>query len=285
MNEKLARYIAYIVQHHLRNDAGILWVQNSLQGNAAAWLLAVRGYIRAMGAGEAGYEAFRRKWAWSDERVQRVLDSPAGADYRQRIADVQAAFGRIAEMAGYTLSTGDIRRSLNTQTRYFRNNWSVALLGADLLRQTQTEVDRATYPDPPAAASAALLRRFIRNAALAAVDNPGTTAVEAVTSPTNATPGLSDHGRLSAVDFVVMRGRAEAAGASTGQIGVWRRAQRSGMSFDTALRASIATVNGGTAGVVFEGPLAAPDEPWHYTYLPIQTLEAAEDTAAAPPTE
>jgi hypothetical protein len=280
LNEKLTRYLNYLVEHQLRNDAGVLWVQNNLRGNAAAWVLAVRGYLRTMGTGDAGYLAFRRRWAWSDERVQRVLDSAAGTLYTQRIETVRNNFNAIPEMTGHTLHTGSLRRSLNTQANLFAGNWSVALLGADLLRQTEAEVARTTYPNEPTAAAAATLRRFILGAQLAAVDNPRTTRVEAVRSPTNATPGLSDHGRLSAVDFVVKQGRNTVAGADSAQITTWRRALATGMSFDTALQRAIGALNRDAGAVLFEGPLPAPDEPWHYTYLPIRDMEDAEDAAA-----
>jgi hypothetical protein len=184
-------------------------------------------------------------------------------------------------MAGHTLDTGSLRRSLNTQTDLFAGNWSVALLGADLLRRAEAEVARRSYPDQPTHDAAGTLRTFLRNVRLDAVDNPSTAAVESVRSPTNATPGLSSHGRLSAVDFVVKQGRRVIAGASTAQIRTWRRVLATGMSFDRALQTAVAGVNRTAGGPFFEGPLPAPDEPWHYTYLPIQQMENDEDRAAS----
>jgi len=285
MNEKLTRYINYIVTHYLRNDAGILWVQNALRGNAGAWLLAVRGYVRAMGTGDAGYLAFRQRWAWSDERVRRVLDSDEGNLYVQRIEDIKTEFNQLPSMTGYTLDTGSLRRSLDTQTRYFRNNWSVALLGADLLGRMEAEVGGTNYPDIPITESAGRLRRFLRTVALDAVDNPATETVERVRSPTNATPGLSDHGRLSAVDFIVNRGRNVVAGASTAQIGTWRRRLPTGTTLEAGLRDAVGAINRTAGSNVFEGPLPSPDEPWHYTYLPIRQMEDREDQAAEQVTE
>ena len=75
-----------------------------------------------------------------------------------------------------------------------------------------------------------------------------------VGSPTNATPGLSRHGTGRAIDFVVYRGRQQIL--TTGNPGRWRTT-----GFAERLQEAIRT-----SGPHFNGPLAAPDEPWHYNY-------------------
>jgi hypothetical protein len=77
--------------------------------------------------------------------------------------------------------------------------------------------------------------------------------------PTVATPGLSQHGQLRAFDFIIVQGDQIIAGASTGGIGaIWDKS-----GWTEKLKVAITT-----ASTKFSGPLAAPREPWHYTYMP-----------------
>lgn len=76
-----------------------------------------------------------------------------------------------------------------------------------------------------------------------------------VGNPTNSTPGLSRHGTGRAIDFVVRQGGATIL--TTGNPGRWRA---TGMAQN--LQNAIAA-----AGPNFDGPLRAPDEPWHYNYV------------------
>jgi len=75
-----------------------------------------------------------------------------------------------------------------------------------------------------------------------------------VGAPTNATPGLSRHGTGRAIDFVVYRGPQQIL--TTGNPGRWRTT-----GFAERLQNAIRT-----SGPHFNGPLAAPDEPWHYNF-------------------
>ena len=74
-----------------------------------------------------------------------------------------------------------------------------------------------------------------------------------------AAPGLSPHGRASAIDFQVMKEGRIYAGADSKQVeSVWRAE-----GWDKKLKASMEA-----AGPSFSGPLTNPDEPWHYDYAP-----------------
>lgn len=272
-SDKLLTYIDYVVEHQLRNDAGIRWVRDALEGNTAAWVLAVRGYAKTIGSRDSGYLAFRRRWAWTDAKVNQLLSSDAGRMLNQRIAEVSKNFQSQPGMSGYTLDHGSLRRSLDTQTSYFEKNWSVNLLGPDLVSKLNKELEDRDYPDAPTEASAKKFYKALRGVDLAPVDNPKTKKVESVTSPTNASPGLSDHGRLSAVDFVVKKNDTAIAGADTADLSKWRMKRTGGGTFEEALKTAVAALNKSAGVTLFNGPLPAPDEPWHYTYLPVKEAE------------
>ena len=77
--------------------------------------------------------------------------------------------------------------------------------------------------------------------------------------PTLAAPGLSPHGRMRAVDFQVESSRRIVAGTdSTAIASEWIAA-----GWKARLQAAIVA-----ADVGFHGPLAMPDEPWHYDFRP-----------------
>jgi hypothetical protein len=91
---------------------------------------------------------------------------------------------------------------------------------------------------------------------------------------TLAAPGLSDHGKMNAVDFIVMKGSQEIAGTHTVKKEgskeriadpVWRKTiiqQSTTVTWEEQLMKAIKA-----ADVGFEGPLKPPgfpDEPWHY---------------------
>ena len=92
MNELIAKYLDYIVEHQMRNDAGIRAVRDKLQGNPGIWAVAVMRYAQTMKAGDASYLAFRNKWAWDNEKVDKVLASDEGKLMKSRIAEVADFF-------------------------------------------------------------------------------------------------------------------------------------------------------------------------------------------------
>lgn len=284
MSEKLIKYVDYIVQHQLRNDSGVQYVRGVIQGDLAVWVLAVRRYSQTMGESERGYLTFRKRWAWTDDRVEKYLASSDGASLRQRLKDMSKYFQEQSGMSDYVLAHGALGRSLDTQIKLWKQNWSVKKLGPDLIDKLNKELEK--YPDPPTEESAGRFYGFIRTVKLAPVDNPKTKKkVEKITSPTNAAPGLSDHGRMSAIDFVVKKNSKAIAGADTAEIPVWRAPRDGGLTFEKALELAADKLNKATGGVVFDGPLSVPDEPWHYTYVPLAKAEEKKHSADKTPTD
>jgi hypothetical protein len=83
-----------------------------------------------------------------------------------------------------------------------------------------------------------------------------------------AAPGMTLHGRASAIDFQVMKDGRIHAGANTREVeSVWRAE-----GWDQKLKASMTA-----AGPSFVGPLANPDEPWHYDYAPKAAAAASAE--------
>ena len=86
-----------------------------------------------------------------------------------------------------------------------------------------------------------------------------------------AAPGLTLHGKASAIDFQVMKDGQIIAGANSRQIEpVW---QADG--WDVKLKDSITA-----AGPSFHGPLERPFEPWHFDYKPGQALAPSAGTGS-----
>jgi hypothetical protein len=74
-----------------------------------------------------------------------------------------------------------------------------------------------------------------------------------------AAPGLSLHGRARAIDFQIHRGVRVVAGPEVAKIAdTWE-----GQGWSRKLREAVMG-----ASNKFKGPLAAPNEPWHYEYQP-----------------
>jgi hypothetical protein len=82
--------------------------------------------------------------------------------------------------------------------------------------------------------------------------------------PTLAAPGLSPHGRMRAIDFQVESSGRIVAGTDSAAIDSEWIAE----GWKNRLLAAIRSADAG-----FQGPLATPDEPWHYDFRP----EAGQD--------
>jgi hypothetical protein len=83
-----------------------------------------------------------------------------------------------------------------------------------------------------------------------------------------AAPGLSLHGQSKALDFQVRAGDRLIAGPDTATVArVWE-----GQGWASKLAAAI-----NASSKRFKGPLATPNEPWHFEY----TSESADIAASA----
>jgi hypothetical protein len=211
-------------------------------------LLALRSYLRA-GA------SLDPRWSWTDEEIAQYGGSALQQALDAEIARVRAEFE--SANPGYTLWANPQVRSLDLQLQRWNENTTVAAAGEAMLAAARAAMtaamapERADRPAPPG--------RGVFEAWLAGyVPEP---------TPPLAAPGLSAHGRMSAVDFQVWRDEQVVAGTSVGDVeavwnaGGWReRLQR-------AVRES---------SQQFHGPLAVPDEPWHYDYRPEAGVLAAQ---------
>lgn len=197
----------------------------------ALQLLALRRYLRI---GDRSVEA---NWSWSEEEARRQEQQEPGKTLYQEARKVQDKFAR--ENPGYTLAISPIR-SLEKQVRLWNENTSIHQAGMKLVAMMTKELAKAAYPEAPNAPAIAMFRQSLG----AAMVTP---------EPTNAAPGTSDHGRATAVDFVVMRGGTPIA--STKMAEVATRWKHDGWE---------AKLIRACAESKLRGPLQKPYEPWHW---------------------
>ena len=200
-------------------------------------LLAARSYLRS-GATLAS------KWSWPQDRIDNY---PSTDEYRAAmtaIDQVKAAFAQANP--GYALYVNVEVRSLDVQIERWNANASVGIAAQAALAASEAELANPAYPDAPSDASRKHFAAFL----VAWFPDP---------PPNLAAPGLSPHGQSRAYDFQVMKDGELVAGTDSAQVAtVWN---------DGGWKARLAAaVEAG--GGHFQGPLAFPDEPWHYQYTP-----------------
>jgi hypothetical protein len=215
-------------------------IQRALMGVDAMpkRLLAIKYYLRR----QADINA---SWVWSKRQVETYRHS---AEYRQALAQVEQVRQTFAaQNPGYALRIDAEVRSLADQVQIWNSAPSVAMSGKKLYADAIKTLADSSFSETPVAASLAQFRSFLL-----------TTRVPV--TPTAAVPGFSQHGQLRAFDFIIWAGdTAIVAGADAGSARLlW---DNSGWS--DKLKGAIASVSD-----KFEGPLAAPHEPWHYAYAP-----------------
>ncbi len=200
-------------------------------------LLALRSYLRA-GPGLA------ERWNWSDTEIAAWQGSEAQAALDAAIARVRAAFE--AANPAYSLHVNPEVRSLETQLERWNSNASVASAAAARAEAAKAAVRSEGFPEPGTRVAQAAFAEFLRGW----MPEP---------MPPLAAPGLSAHGQMRAVDFIVTQGDRIVAGAVTADIpDIWI-----GEGWGERLRAAVLA-----SRAPFEGPLRFPDEPWHFDYRP-----------------
>ncbi len=238
------------VRAHPDDDAVALHlagVQGTVDSRAAAvlpridgtgrQLLALRSYLRAG-------PSLAERWSWSDAEIAAWQGSPAQAALDAAVARVRSAFE--SANPGYSLHVNPEVRSLELQLSRWNSNASIAAAAAALAEAAATTVRSEGFPAPGTPLAQAAFGDFLR----AWVPAP---------MPPLAAPGLSAHGQMRAVDFVVTRGEAIVAGAVTADIPtIW-----TGQGWSERLKSAVLA-----SGAPFEGPLRFPDEPWHFDYRP-----------------
>ena len=198
-------------------------------------LLALRSYVR-MGANLAD------RWSWTKAEIEAFQGSDA---QKALLAEVEAIKAHFAEAnPGYAIYANTRVRSLDVQIARWNENASVGEAAEEIFKAwveafggDPNDADRLDTD-----AVRLWLRRF-----------------RVTTRPNIAAPGLTMHGRASAIDFQIMKDGRIFAGADTSKIETVWRAEK----WDEKLKASI-----DAAGPSFSGPLTRPDEPWHFTYKP-----------------
>ena len=210
-------------------------------------ILAIRGYLRYPSMGRGSIEA---NWAWSNQDMEEFKKTTEFVRMKAAVVEVKANFA--AQNAGFSLGVDpDKMRSLESQVALWNQNASVQRLGQALKSKLLKSLEG--LPDTPDEAGLEAFKKLLVEAQL-----NGT--------PTNATPGLSQHGQSKAFDFVVSEGREVVAGTTTATIPEkWESA-----GWTAKLKQAVRD-----AGDKFVGPLPSPYEPWHYVY------KAAAATAEA----
>lgn len=206
-----------------------------LPDKQALRLLALRRYLRIQ---DNDRVELRSIWSWTEEQVRESLRNGTARDLMDEAARVQAVFA--ADNPGYTLTVSP-PRSLARQARLWATSDSARLAGAGLLRAACRKLDEKEFDLPPPHPRLEQFAVWVRERAV-------------VPEPGNAAPGTSDHGQMSAVDFIVMRGREVVAGTSRSSI------PEAWTAPGWARRLAAAT-----AGTRLRGPLRTPYEPWHWT--------------------
>ena len=200
-------------------------------------LLALRSYLRSS-------DRLAERWSWSQQQITAYEGSAEHRELQQEIDRVRAAFTR--ENPGFELWVNPQVRSLDRQIESWNTNDSVTEAAANLSAAALELVASASFPagDPDRA------RQAVESFLVGYRPTP---------TPTVAAPGLSPHGQMRAVDFQVHQADRIIAGPSTATIATDWDAAGWSARLDAAVRA---------ASSRFVGPLAAPREPWHYTYSP-----------------
>jgi hypothetical protein len=201
----------------------------------ALQLLALRRYLRV------GDSKLETNWSWTAEEAKRQETEEPGKTLYAEAEKVRAAFAK--DNPGYTLALSPIR-GLEKQVKLWNENTSIHQAGMKLVALMNKELAKPMYPEAPNALAIASFRQALG----AALITP---------EPTNAAPGTSDHGRGTAVDFVVMRGATPIA--STKVFEIASRWQHDGWE---------AKLVRACKGTRLQGPLQKPYEPWHWVLRP-----------------
>jgi hypothetical protein len=195
-------------------------------------VLALRRYIRKA-------PDLARQWTWSDADLARFWGTAQGRELRREIDKVVRKFEELNP--GFTLGTSP-PRTLQRQIDLWNANATVRAAANHLIRKCRREL--SAYPEVPTPDATAKFRHFLEHSGV----HP---------EPTSAAPGLSDHGQMHAIDFVVKQVRPPTVIADT--VSATIASDWLAPRWDRKLKEAVVK-----SGNHFEGPLAHPQEPWHY---------------------
>jgi hypothetical protein len=200
-------------------------------------LLATRAYLRAG-------PAMNQRWSWTEEQISAYQGSPAQIALDAEVAKVRIAFEKANP--GYSLFVNPHVRSLDLQLQRWNQTASVTKASHHMAAAMQAAIREPGFPAPGSPAAVSRFQQVVRDYRPQPI-------------PTLAAPGLSAHGRMNAVDFQIRQGNRTIAAPDSSTVGsVWIS-----QGWRDRLQAAVHA-----AGARFNGPLASPDEPWHYDYRP-----------------
>lgn len=228
-----------------------------LAGITSGKLLALRRYLLA------GPKKIEKNWAWDAEQERDFKADRSRYDaMEQALKKVKDAFQ--ARCAGCTLHAKTEARNYERQLELWNQNEKKNGLEEKLRVLAREELVDEHYPDDPKPHDPSL-----HNFGEFLIKNGSPEILGGTT--TNAPPGLSDHGQLTAFDFVVMKNGHLVAGTSTNKDYMRINWEQSG--YAKSLKEAAEEANKALKpAAMFEGPLRAGRlyEPWHYKYV-IQT--------------
>ncbi|HET6331888.1 MAG TPA: hypothetical protein VFG30_01680 [Polyangiales bacterium] len=225
-----------IGKHHVHDALAAIAAQRKILAMRAAdaqpyQLLALRRYLRTGGA------KLIVNWPWTvaeqKTTYSKVIESLLDAARITKAAFEKANPGFTL---GYTRA-----RDLDRQAYLWIDNDSVRVASAGLWSDVRTELAKAQYIPNPGSEGAERFATFLAKS----IVQP---------EPTNAAPGLSDHGQMKAVDFYVDKAGKRVADIKKQLIG----SQWHATGFDKQVKLA-------TQGTGLVGPLREPYEPWHYS--------------------
>ena len=227
---------AYTSAAAARLDPKVADAVSKIEG-APRRLLALRGYLRSRAA-------LKSKWSWSAAQIANYKKT---AEYNAALAEIERVKAKFAEQnPGYSIEVNTEVRTLEAQIASWNRTASVAAAADALFAAVQTELAGASYKAQPDEAGLRRFQNFLSNQTLKV-------------TPTVAAPGLSQHGQLRAFDFKIRQGAQIVATTDSSTVqSVW-----DAQGWTRKLNAAVTS-----ASRKFAGPLAAPREPWHYTYIP-----------------
>lgn len=223
-----------------------------------------RRRLLAMGTYFRKLESLESEWAWTHNEA---ADFKLTEEYARMLVEIEKVKQTFAERnPGYKLQVNIGARSLQAQLRSWNTVRSVRRSANDFADSCRAAMsDTLLFSPTPDSIALKRFRGFLERCEL---------PEEGV--PSVAVPGLSKHGQLRAFDFKIVKGGRLIAGTTTATIpSRWDEPGWTGK-----LREAIAACSDR-----FEGPLSAPYEPWHYTYLidPVEKKEPVEDLATEGP--
>lgn len=237
---KIAAYMAAIVvelgesKKQVEEALALIETIDSRADPQPAKLLALRRYLRLGGAKVVA------QWAWTAEETLAKSKEGTTKLLYDEAAKVQTKFAE--QNVGCSLAVSPLR-DLRKQVGLWNKNNTIQQAGEKLVKDMQTVLKGASYPDTPTPVSTANFKKKLQFAAV-------------TPEPTSAAPGLSDHGQARAVDFVVSKNGAVVATTESATVSrVWRGKEQWEAKLIKAVKDS---------GAKLKGPLPKPDEPWHW---------------------